>query len=257
MQIKEKTIVITGGASGLGKAVAKIFAREGANIVLIDLNAEEGKKLSASLGEKVLFCRTDITITAEIQRALDLSIKSFKQIDILLNAAGIGAVTRIIGKKGPHDLELFKKIMNVNVVGLFDISRLAAEKMLQNTANEEGEKGVIINTSSIAAFEGIKGEVAYSASKAAVVGMTLPMARDLGKEGIRVCSIAPGFFDTPMTRNVDASIISWLKESSPFPARAGYPFEFALLVKHIVENPMLNGETIRLDGAIRMGYITS
>lgn len=255
MNIKEKTIVITGGASGLGRAVAEMVAHEGANVVLIDMNAEEGKKLSLSLGEKALFCKTDITITAEIQRAIDLSIKSFKQIDILLNAAGIGAVKRIVGKKGPHDLELFKKIINVNVVGLFDISRLAAEKMLQNTANEEGEKGLIINTSSIAAFEGIKGEVAYSASKAAVVGMTLPMARDLGKEGIRVCSIAPGFFDTPMTKNVHISITSRLKESSPFPARAGYPHEFALLVKHIVENPMLNGETIRLDGAARMGYI--
>jgi NAD(P)-dependent dehydrogenase (short-subunit alcohol dehydrogenase family) len=202
-----------------------------------------------------LFCKREITITSEIQKAIDFTLDKFKHIDILMNAAGIGALTRIIGKKGPHELGLFKRIMDVNVVGLFDISRLAAEKMMKNTPNEEGEKGVIIHTSSIAAFEGVKGEVAYSASKAAVAGMTLPMARDLGKEGIRVCSIAPGLFDTPMTRSVDESIISRLKASTPFPTRAGYPREFAMLAKHIVENPMLNGETIRLDGAARMGYI--
>jgi len=252
MKIEGKTAVVTGGASGLGEAAARRLWAEGARVVLLDLNEERGAELIKEMGGHAAFCKTDISASDDVQRAIDFSQATFGKIDILVNCAGISSGAKIASKKGPHDLDYFKKVIAINLVGVFDVMRLAAFSMLQNEPNEEGGRGVIINTSSIAAFDGQVGQSAYVASKAALVGMTLPIARDLAGDGIRVLTICPGLFNTPMMAKLPEQVRIDLAKTVPFPSKLGDPDEFAMLVQQIVENPMLNGETIRLDGAIRM-----
>ena len=252
MQIQGKTALISGGASGLGAATATKLIKHGANVVIVDLNEDMGIAHAHALGERALFIQTDITDSDQVSRAIQIAQTNFGRVDILVNCAGIVAAAKIAGKKGPHDLDLFKKIINVNLIGVFNLTREAVYQMLSNDANDEGGKGVVINTASVAAFEGQIGQIAYAASKAAIVGMTLPMARDLADDGIRVCTIAPGIFETPMMASLPETARVSLGKTVPFPSRLGNPDEFAQLVQSIIENPMLNGETIRLDGAIRM-----
>ncbi|HBQ87086.1 MAG TPA: 3-hydroxyacyl-CoA dehydrogenase [Syntrophomonas sp.] len=252
MKIEGKTAVITGGASGLGEAAARLLVSKGARVVILDLNDERGISLVAELGENAAFIKTDITVSTQVQAAIDFTLEQFKQIDIVINCAGIAPGMKIATKKGTHPLELFRKTMEINVIGPFDVMRSAAEKMIRNEPNDEAGRGVIINTASIAAFDGQIGQAAYAASKAALVGMTLPVARDLAGEGIRICTIAPGLYKTPMMAALPENIQEALGKMVPFPSRLGKPEEFALLVVQIIENPMLNGETIRLDGAIRL-----
>lgn len=252
MKIEAKTAVISGGASGLGEAVARRLTGLGARVALLDVNEERGDSLVNELGVNAAFIKTDITNPEDVKAAIDLTKDKFGQIEIVVNCAGISSGMKTAGKKGPHDLDYFKTVININLIGVFDVMRQAAYEMLQNQLNEEGGRGVIINTASVAAFEGQIGQVAYSASKAAVAGMTLPVARDLSGDGIRVCTIAPGLFNTPMMAALPEQVRIDLAKTVPFPQKLGDPDEFAMLVQQIVENPMLNGEVIRLDGAIRM-----
>ncbi len=252
MNIAGKTAVISGGASGLGEASARRLSRLGAKVVLLDLNEDRGAELASELGDNTVFIKTDICISQDVKQALDLTKKRFKSIDIMVNCAGISSGMKTASKKGPHDLDYFKKVININLIGVFDVMRQAAYEMLQNEMNDEGGRGVMINTASVAAFDGQIGQVAYSASKAALVGMTLPVARDLAGDGIRMCTIAPGLFNTPMMAALPEQVRVALAKTVPFPQKLGDPDEFAMLVQQIVENPMLNGEVIRLDGAIRM-----
>ncbi|MBC7074829.1 MAG: 3-hydroxyacyl-CoA dehydrogenase [Syntrophomonadaceae bacterium] len=252
MEIKGKTAIVSGGASGLGEATAIRLVKEGARVVILDLDEEKGAAVAEELKENAAFIKTNITIPREVQTAVDFAVDKFGGIDIVVNCVGIATAMKIVGKKGPHDLDLFKRTIEVNLIGIFDVMRLAAERMLQNEPDDDGERGVIINTASIAAFDGQVGQVAYAASKAALVGMTLPAARDLSGDGIRVCTIAPGIFATPMMTGLPQKVQESLGAMVPFPSRLGKPDEFAMLVQQIIENPMLNGETIRLDGALRM-----
>ncbi len=252
MDIMNTTAIITGGASGLGEATAVRLYAAGANVVLADFNEEKGKALAEKLGDRAAFALTDVTNTAQVQAAVDLAISKFGRVDIVINCAGTGIAMRTISKSGPHNIDLFRKVIDINLVGTFDMIRLAVEKMVVNEPNSLGERGVIINTASVAAYDGQIGQAAYSASKAGVVGMTLTIARDLSSLGIRVCTIAPGLFDTPLLSALPAEARDSLGRQVPFPPRLGRPEEFAMLAQQIVENVMLNGETIRLDGAIRM-----
>lgn len=253
MELAGATIVITGGASGLGAATAERTHELGANVVLLDLNEEQGQSFAGRLGERALFVRTDVTNSDDIATALDQSVSTFGGIHALINCAGIGPSARTISRSGAHDIDLYKKVIAINLIGTFDASRLAAERMARNDPNAEGERGVIINTASVAAYEGQIGQTAYASSKAGVVGLTLTMARDLSSFGIRICAIAPGIIETPMLYTVSEEIRQSLGKQVPFPSRLGRPNEYAMLVQQILENPYLNGETIRLDGAIRMG----
>jgi len=252
MKIKNKTAVITGGASGLGEACARRLSGEGAKIVIMDLDQERGNALAAQLGGQCAFMPTDICSSEDIAKALDHTIAKFGQMDIVINCAGVASGMKTASRRSPHDLDHFRKVINTNLVGIFDVMRQAAFRMLSNDLNDEDGRGVMINTASIAAFDGQIGQVAYAASKAALVGMTLPVARDLAAEGIRICTIAPGLFDTPMMQGQPEQVRIDLARKVPFPQRLGDPDEFARLAQQIIENPMLNGETIRLDGAIRM-----
>ncbi|GGK30549.1 3-hydroxyacyl-CoA dehydrogenase [Caldalkalibacillus thermarum] len=252
MNIREKVAVVTGGASGLGEATVKKIVALGGKAVILDLAAEKGKQLSEALGEGALFIQTDVTSEADVQKALQQSLETFGAIHIAVNCAGIGIAEKVLSKNKTHSLASFSKVIQVNLIGTFNVIRLAAEKMVDNTPTEDGERGVIINTASVAAFEGQIGQAAYSASKGGVVGMTLPIARELARYGIRVMTIAPGLFDTPLFASLPEEARKALGASVPFPSRLGYPEEYARLVQSIVENPMLNGETIRLDGALRM-----
>ena len=252
MKIEGKTAIITGGASGLGEAVARRFIGLGANVVMIDLNEERGAALVNELGGQAAFIKTDIAATEDVEKAIAFAKDKFGKIDIVVNCAGISSGSKIASKKGPHDLAYFKKVIDINLVGVFDVMRLAAFQMLQNEVNEEGGRGVVINTASVAAFDGQVGQSAYAASKAALVGMTLPLARDMAADGIRFLTICPGLFNTPMMEKLPEQVRVDLAKTVPFPSKLGDPDEFAMLVQQIVENPMLNGETIRLDGAIRM-----
>ncbi len=252
MEIQGKTALITGGASGLGEATARRLHRLGANVVIADMNRAKGEALCSQLRERAAFAETDVTRTETVQAAVELAVKQFGGIHILVNCAGTGWVSKTVGKEGPHDLNVFRKIVDLNLIGTFDAIRWAAFHMQNNQPNEDGERGVIINTASVAAFDGQMGQVAYAASKAGVVGMTLVIARDMARSGIRCCTIAPGTFDTPLTGFMSPQAREQLIEQTPFPKRFGKPDEFAMLVQQIVENPFLNGETIRLDGAIRM-----
>lgn len=257
MDFNNKTALVTGGASGLGEATARLFHEQGANVVILDLNTERGEALAAELGERVRFIRTDVSQEADVQAAIDLAISIFGGLHIAVSCAGIAEARKTLGKVGgtygPHSLEVFRKIITVNLIGTFNVIRLAAFAMERNTPNQEGERGVIINTASVAAYDGQMGQAAYSASKGGIVGMTLPVARDLSRSGIRVMTIAPGLFETPLMASLPEEARLSLGQQVPFPSRLGRPAEYALLAKSIVENPMLNGEVIRLDGAIRMG----
>ncbi|MFH1089992.1 MAG: 3-hydroxyacyl-CoA dehydrogenase [Pseudomonadota bacterium] len=252
MNIKDKIAVVTGGASGLGAATAEMLHQNGAKVMITDLNEEGGRALAGRLGQGAAFARMDVTKTQEVQAGIQKTMDAFGAIHILVNCAGVSPGMKTVGKDGPHDLDLFIKTIYINLIGTFDALRLAAFHMQNNEPNEEGERGVIINTASVAAFEGQIGQVAYATSKAGVVGMTLPVARDLARTGIRVCTIAPGIFDTPMLASLPENVRASLGQQVPFPPRLGRPVEYAMLARAIIENPVLNGETIRLDGAIRM-----
>jgi len=252
MKIAGSTVVITGGASGLGRATAEKLVGSGARVVLLDLATSPGAQAAASLGPNALFAIGDVTSAEDVTAALDAALKRFGAVHGLVNCAGIGTAEKTFGKRGPADLAKFSRTIQINLIGTFNCIRLAAAHMAQNTPGPDGERGVIINTASVAAFEGQIGQAAYSASKGGVVGMTLPIARDLAEVGIRVCTIAPGLFDTPMMATLPEPVRVALGKQVPFPPRLGQPVEYAALAAHIIENPMLNGETIRLDGAIRM-----
>lgn len=252
MQFAESVALITGGASGLGAATARLFAAAGARIVVCDLNAEAGQALATELGARGLFVRTDVTKSDDVQQAVEQAQARFGSLQIVVNCAGIATAERVLSRQGPLPLERFTRVIEINLIGTFNVIRLAAALMLQNTPNAEGERGVIINTASVAAFDGQIGQPAYAASKAAVAGMTLPIAREFATHGIRVVAIAPGVFETPMVAGLPEPAQIALAASIPFPKRLGRPGEYAALAQHIVENVMLNGETIRLDGALRM-----
>ena len=253
MQLAGSVAMITGGASGLGAATARLFGGAGAQLALCDLNAEAGNALAAELGNNGLFVKTDVTKSEDIQAALTQVQERFGGLHIVVNCAGIATAERVIGRQGPLSLERFERVIQVNLIGTFNVIRLTAGLIMQNTPNTEGERGVIINTASVAAFEGQIGQPAYAASKAGVAGMTLPIAREFAAHGIRVVAIAPGVFDTPMVAGLPEPARQALSAAVPFPQRLGRPDEYAALARHIVENVMLNGETIRLDGALRMG----
>jgi NAD(P)-dependent dehydrogenase (short-subunit alcohol dehydrogenase family) len=242
--------LVTGGASGLGAATARMAAANGAKVVIADLQAEAGEALAKELGGK--FARCDVTSEADGKAAVEAAIKTFGGLQVLVNCAGIGVAERTVGKDAPHDLARFTKVITINLIGTFNMIRLAADAMCKAGPNAAGERGVIVNTASVAAFDGQIGQAAYSASKGGVVGMTLPIARDLSRNGIRVVTIAPGLFLTPMLLGLPKEAQDSLGKQVPFPSRLGKPEEYASLAKQIVENEMLNGETIRLDGAIRM-----
>ena len=252
MQIADCVAVITGGASGLGAANAQILAAAGARVVILDVNTAAGTRVAAAYGDRGWFVKTDVTSAADTEAALQQAHHKFGALHILINCAGIGTAGRVVGKQGPLPLDMFERVIRINLIGTFNLIRLAAAYMQNNLPNATGERGVIINTASIAAFDGQIGQAAYAASKAGVVGLTLPVARELAPFGIRVMTIAPGLFDTPMLAGLPEPARHSLSAAVPFPNRLGQPQEFAALVRHIIENPMLNGETIRLDGALRM-----
>lgn len=255
MELKNKGVLVTGGASGLGAACARLLADGGAKVVIADLNSEGGEKLASELrenGATAFFVQTNVTSEESVQAAVRTAVEKCGGLHILINCAGIGIAEKIIGKYGVHGLESFQKVIGVNLVGTFNAIRLASVVMAENEPTAGGERGVIVNTASVAAFDGQIGQAAYSASKGGIVGMTLPIARELARSGIRVMTIAPGIFDTPLLGALPEPARISLGQQVPFPPRLGQPSEYAALAKHIVENEMLNGETIRLDGAIRM-----
>jgi NAD(P)-dependent dehydrogenase (short-subunit alcohol dehydrogenase family) len=253
MEIQGIGAVVTGGASGLGEATARALAARGAQVAILDLGRSKGAAVAASLGGGAFFAEADVTDEAAVSAALDEAASRFGALHACVNCAGIGSAMRTVDKDGrPFDLRIFRKTIEINLVGTFNVLRLAASHMAKNAPNPDGERGVIVNTASAAAYDGQIGQAAYSASKAGVVGMTLPIARDLAKLGIRVCTIAPGLFETPLLMTMPEPARQTLAATIPFPSRLGRPPEFASLALQIVENAMLNGETIRLDGAVRM-----
>jgi NAD(P)-dependent dehydrogenase (short-subunit alcohol dehydrogenase family) len=249
MDIKGKVFIVTGGASGLGEGTARMLTREGAKVVLADLQAERGQALAQELD--ALFVKCDVSATFDAQAVVDLARSTGKLMG-LVNCAGIAPAARTVGKEGGHSLDLFAKTINVNLVGSFNMIRLAATAMASNEPEATGERGVLISTASIAAYDGQIGQAAYAASKGGIVGMTLPIARDLSRSGIRNMTIAPGIFGTPMVFGMPKEVQEALAADIPFPSRLGTPEDYAKLVKHIIENDMLNGEVIRLDGAVRL-----
>ena len=253
MRLEGVVALVTGGASGLGEATVRMFVAAGARAAILDRPQSHGEQLARELGvEHAIFTPADVTSTDEVTAAIARSRETLGPLHVCVNCAGVGSAMKTVSKQGPMPLELFAKTIEVNLIGTFNTLRLAAAEMAKNEPNEEGERGVIINTASIAAFDGQIGQAAYSASKGGIVGMTLPIARDLASLGIRVVTIAPGTFDTPMLAMAPAELRATLAAAIPFPSRLGRPAEFAALARHIVENAMLNGETIRLDGALRM-----
>ncbi|HEY7545758.1 MAG TPA: SDR family NAD(P)-dependent oxidoreductase [Blastocatellia bacterium] len=251
MQIKDKTFLVSGGGSGLGAATARMLAGKGARVIIADINAETGEALAAEIGERARFVLTDVTDEQSVKNAVDAAAE-MGAMGGAINCAGIGLAEKTVGKEGPHSLASFKRVIEVNLFGTFNVLRLAAAFLSKQEAGESGERGVIVNTASIAAFDGQIGQVAYSASKGGIVGMTLPAARDLARSGIRVVTIAPGIMDTPLLGKLPEQVRQSLGEQVPFPARLGRPDEYAALACHIIENQMINGEVIRLDGALRM-----
>ena len=253
MQLAGKTAVVTGGASGLGKATVARYAAGGANVAIFDLNDAAGNAIAADLGDNVVYHNVNVAGEEPVQTALNAVVEKFGALHIVNNYAGIGVACKTLGKRGPHPLALYRQVLEVNQIGTFNVARLAAEKMAANEpVNADGVRGVIINTASVAAYEGQIGQVAYSATKGAIVGMTLPMARELASYGIRVVAIAPGLIHTPLFDTVEESYYKSLQASVVFPNRLGKPEEIAALSQHIVENDYINGEVIRMDGAIRM-----
>ena len=251
MNIAGKTFLITGGASGLGAACAREFTAAGANVVLLDV-AAHGDEAAKELGAKARFVRTDVTSPDQVQAAIDLAMREFGALHGAINCAGIATAERVVGRDGPQPLEHFAKVVTVNLIGTFNVIRRAGAEMLKRSVDPAVDRGVIVCTASVAAFDGQIGQAAYSASKGGVVGMTLAIAREFAQHQIRVMSIAPGIFDTPMMAGLPEAARESLGKQTPFPARLGQPPEYAALARHIVENQMLNGEVIRLDGAIRL-----
>jgi len=252
MQLKGSTFIVTGGASGLGAATTRMVAAGGGNVVIADLKVPEGQALAQELGAATKFVKTDVTDEASAAAAVAAAVDGFGGLQGVVNCAGIVHGEKIVGKEGPHALASFTRTININLIGSFNLTRLAADAMAKGSPNAEGERGVVVFTASVAAFDGQVGQTAYSASKAGLVGMTLPAARELARYGIRVMTIAPGLFQTPMAEQIPPEIAESLAKMVPFPPRLGRPSEFASLVREIVQNVMLNGEVIRLDGAIRM-----
>ncbi|HEY6589480.1 MAG TPA: 3-hydroxyacyl-CoA dehydrogenase [Actinomycetota bacterium] len=251
MEIAGRTVLVTGGGSGLGAATARMVVEQGGSVVVADVDTERGERVAAELGERARFVPTDVTDEASVGAAVAAALE-LGGPHVAVSCAGIAPAERVLGRDGPHSLARFVAAIQVNLVGTFNVTRLAAQAMAANEPGEDGERGVIVNTASVAAFDGQIGQAAYSASKAGVAGMTLPIARELARHGIRVMAIAPGTFDTPMLAAMSDQVRASLGAQVPFPSRLGRPTEYAALVRHIVENRMLNGETIRLDGAIRM-----
>jgi NAD(P)-dependent dehydrogenase (short-subunit alcohol dehydrogenase family) len=251
VEIAGRTVLVTGGGSGLGAATARMVVEHGGSVVVADVDTERGERVAAELGERARFVPTDVTDEASVGAAVAAALE-LGGPHVAVSCAGIAPAERVLGRDGPHSLARFVAAIQVNLVGTFNVTRLAAQAMAANEPGEDGERGVIVNTASVAAFDGQIGQAAYSASKAGVAGMTLPVARELARHGVRVLAIAPGIFDTPMLAAMSDQVRASLGAQVPFPSRLGHPTEYAALVRHIVENRMLNGETIRLDGAIRM-----
>lgn len=252
MNMKQVVAFVTGGASGLGEATVRRVVNDGGKAMILDLAEERGEKLASELGGNALFQKMDVSNPESVEMALAKTVEMFGSINVVVNCAGIATAEKVISKRGTHTLESFAKTLQVNLIGSFNVIRLAAAQMVGNEPNPGGERGVMICTASVAAYEGQIGQAAYSASKGGIVGMTLPIAREMAAHGIRVMTIAPGLFETPMFDSLPEDARKSLGSMIPFPSRLGYPEEYALLVQSILENPMLNGTTIRLDGAIRM-----
>jgi NAD(P)-dependent dehydrogenase (short-subunit alcohol dehydrogenase family) len=252
VDIAGRTVLVTGGGSGLGAATARMAVEAGGSVVVADVDAERGRQIADGLGERARFVATDVTDEDATRAAVAAAVELGGGLYVAVSCAGIAPAERVLGRQGPHSLARFVAAIQVNLVGTFNVTRLAAEAMAGNEPLADGERGVIVHTASVAAFDGQIGQAAYAASKAGVAGMTLPIARELARLGIRVMAVAPGTFDTPMLAGLPEQVRASLGAQVPFPSRLGRPEEYAALVRHIVENPMLNGETIRLDGAIRM-----
>jgi NAD(P)-dependent dehydrogenase (short-subunit alcohol dehydrogenase family) len=252
MQIENHTFLVSGGGSGLGAACVRMLAGAGGNVVIADLNRDKGEALAKELGPRARFAETNVTDEASVRAAVALAGQAFGGLHGSIQCAGIGLAERVLGKAGPHDLAAFGRVIQVNLVGTFNVIRLAAEAISKGEPSASGERGVLVNTASVAAFDGQIGQAAYAASKGGVVGLTLPVARELARYGIRVVTIAPGIFDTPLLAGLPEPARASLGQQVPFPPRLGRPDEFAALARHIIENEMLNGEVIRLDGALRM-----
>ena len=251
MQINKNTFVVTGGASGLGEAVSRMIAANGGQVVIADVQTDKGESLARELGTNARFVRCDVT-REDDGRATIAAAQSVGPLRGLVNCAGIAIGAKTVGKEGPHELASFSRVIGINLIGTFNMIRLAADAMGKLDATADGERGVLVNTASVAAYDGQIGQAAYAASKGGVVGMTLPIARDLARQGIRCVTIAPGLFATPMLLGMPPEVQDALGKQPPFPSRLGQPNEYAALAKHIIENVMLNGETIRLDAAIRL-----
>ncbi len=252
MKVAGNTFLVTGGCSGLGEACVRRLVDQGAHVIAADTNEAAGGTLMDDIGSSVLFVRTDVTSTADVQSAIAAASDHFGGLRGVINCAGVLNAARVVGHDGPHDLELFTRVIQVNLIGTFNVLRLAADAMSRFEPTDAGERGVIVNTSSVCAFEGQLGQAAYSASKGGVASMTLPIARELAEHGIRVVSIAPGVFNTPMIAAAPAAVRESLNAQTVFPQRLGDPAEFAAFAQHIIENPMLNGSVLRLDGATRL-----
>jgi len=252
MSVKNSVAVVTGGASGLGEACVLALHKLGAKVAIIDFAAARGEKFAAELGKDVIFAHTDVADDAGVQAAIKKTMDAFGAIHIAINCAGVAVPMKVLSKKGPMPLAVFQRTIQINLVGTFNVIRLTVEQMVKNAPQSDGEKGVIINTASVAAFDGQVGQADYSASKGGIVAMTLPIARECAEYGIRVMTIAPGLFKTPLLQGLPPAALESLGNMVPFPRRLGDPEEYAQLVRHIIENRMLNGEVIRLDGAIRM-----
>src|SRR5689334_22578287 len=252
MRLDGRTVLITGGASGLGGATTDMVVAAGGHAIIVDINDQTGNAKAGQHGDAVRFVRTDVTVEEQVQRAVDTAVKVFARIDGVVNAAGIAVAERVLPKEGPQPLAHFVRTVQINLVGTFNVIRLAAAAMSTNAPLDSGERGVIVNTASVAAFDGQIGQAAYSASKGGIVAMTLPIAREFARMGVRVMTIAPGTFDTPLLAGLPDAARESLAQQVPFPSRLGRPDEYAALVRHVFENEMLNGEVIRLDGAIRM-----
>jgi 3-hydroxyacyl-CoA dehydrogenase / 3-hydroxy-2-methylbutyryl-CoA dehydrogenase len=253
MEIKDRVVLVTGGASGLGEATVRYLLEKGAKATILDFAEDRGQKVAAECGPRVIFCKTDVTDEKSVQSAIDKTMAAFGAIHFAVNCAGVATAGKILGKEGPLPIAQFNQVVQINLIGTINVIRLAAAQMVKNSPNDDGEKGVMINTASIAAFEGQFGQAAYAASKAGVAGMTLPIAREFAGYGIRIMTIAPGIFWTPMLGGMPEKVKESLINMALFPKRLGQPVEFAMLATHIIENPMLNGEVIRLDGGLRMG----
>lgn len=252
MRIEETVAVVTGGASGLGEAAVREIIARGGKAAIVDLNEDQGNALSEELGDKAIFCKADVCNEDNVSGMLDSCVSTFGKVTAAVNFAGIAVAVKTLGKDGPHSLKLYQKVIDINLIGTFNVSRLASERMQKNTANEDGELGVIVNTASVAAFDGQKGQSAYAASKAGVAGLTLPMARDLASYGVRVNTIAPGLFLTPMLAALPEEALEALSNQPLFPQRLGKPEEIAKLACFMIESAYLNAEVIRLDGGIRL-----